>query len=129
MSAPDIDRESIINAAHRAWKSTVIDGGSAEKATNTAVTVALDTFEEAYAASVEDGIASLTSRVAELETENARLRAALIEIADQTRNCAHDGGFDREIGPVGCLLGDKCLCIGIHPIARAALSNGRDGNG
>jgi hypothetical protein len=39
--------------------------------------------------------------------------------------CAHDGGFDREIGPIGCYLGDKCVCIGIYPLvasARASLS-------
>lgn len=66
--------------------------------------------------------ASLSGRVAELE-------AALIEIADSTRNCVHDGGFDREFGPVGCLLGDKCLCIGLHPIAVKALNQGRDNNG
>lgn len=39
--------------------------------------------------------------------------------------CVHDGGFDRETGPIGCYLGDKCVCIGIYPLiasARAALS-------
>ena len=54
--------------------------------------------------------------------ERERLRGKLWKIADFTANCVHDGGFDREIGPIGCMLGDKCLCIVIHPVARDALS-------
>lgn len=34
--------------------------------------------------------------------------------------CIHDGGFDREIGPIGCNLGDGCVCIGIYPLLSAA---------
>lgn len=26
--------------------------------------------------------------------------------------CAHDLGFDRELGPLGCNLGDQCFCAG-----------------
>jgi hypothetical protein len=43
----------------------------------------------------------------------------------EMNRCEHDGGFDREIGPIGCSLGDKCVCIGVFPLvaaARAALS-------
>lgn len=61
--------------------------------------------------------------VVRLEDEVSRLRTALQTISDHTARCEHDGGFDREIGPIGCLLGDKCVCIGIHPIARDALSH------
>lgn len=55
-------------------------------------------------------------------SERDRLRAALGTIANETARCVHDGGFDREIGPIGCLLGEKCVCIGVHPVARAALT-------
>jgi hypothetical protein len=42
--------------------------------------------------------------------------------------CEHDGGFDREIGPIGCALGDKCVCIGVYPIiAKARAHNQADG--
>lgn len=40
---------------------------------------------------------------------------ALVEL---TRGCQHDGGFDREIGPIGCYLGDGCVCVGIVMGAR-----------
>lgn len=57
-----------------------------------------------------------------IKSQNDQLRTALEKIADLTARCEHDGGFDREIGPIGCNLGDKCLCIGLHPIARTALT-------
>lgn len=41
-------------------------------------------------------------------------RDAVIEgVMAVLRSCPHDGGFDRELGPIGCYLGDKCVCIGI----------------
>lgn len=43
-----------------------------------------------------------------------------LENIQQTR-CDHDMGFDREIGPLGCSLGDKCVCIGLCTIASHAL--------
>lgn len=58
------------------------------------------------------------------DAELAKQRVALGRIADLTARCQHDGGFDREIGPIGCNLGDGCLCIGLHPIARDALNQG-----
>lgn len=50
-----------------------------------------------------------------------RLTKALEEISD-TR-CVHDMGFDREVGPLGCSLGDKCVCVGLCSIASRALAN------
>lgn len=57
-----------------------------------------------------------------VKNQNGRLREALEKISGFTGRCDHDGGFDREIGPIGCNLGDKCVCIGLHPIARDALT-------
>ena len=34
--------------------------------------------------------------------------------------CEHDGGFDREIGPIGCSLNEKCVCIGVYPLVAKA---------
>lgn len=51
-----------------------------------------------------------------------RLVKALEEIAEDTRRCDHDMGFDREIGPLGCSLGDKCVCMHIHMTATVALA-------
>lgn len=56
-----------------------------------------------------------------IKSQNDQMDRALNKIAGFTSRCEHDGGFDREIGPIGCNLGEKCVCIGIHPIARAAL--------
>lgn len=44
------------------------------------------------------------------------------KVISSLRNCVHDGGYDREIGPIGCDLGDKCVCIGVANTVRA-LSN------
>lgn len=46
----------------------------------------------------------------------------MLDLALSVMNgCVHDGGFDREIGPIGCDLGDKCVCIGVYPlVAKAA---------
>ena len=66
------------------------------------------------------------AELSKLREENEQMRAALSKIAEHTSRCQHDGGFDREIGPIGCNLGDGCLCIGLHPIARAALAGGYD---
>ncbi|WP_457659543.1 hypothetical protein [Sinorhizobium medicae] len=53
--------------------------------------------------------------------EVERLCKALQKIAEDTRRCDHDLGFDREIGPLGCSLGDKCVCLHIHMTAAAAI--------
>ena len=58
----------------------------------------------------------------------------LLNVADQAlqamNRCEHDGGFDREIGPIGCYLGDKCVCLGIYPIlSPAALSTRKSSAG
>ncbi len=37
-------------------------------------------------------------------------KKALEELVAGLGRCEHDGGFDREIGPIGCMLGDKCVC-------------------
>lgn len=66
--------------------------------------------QRARAEKAEATIASLTEQLAEA-------RERLSQIADMTRRCEHDGGYDREIGPIGCMLGDRCVCIGIHPVA------------
>lgn len=69
-----------------------------------------------------DAFLSITKYVRGLETKLEAADIALEKIADLTARCEHDGGFDRETGPIGCNLGDKCLCIGLHPIARDTLS-------
>ena len=60
--------------------------------------------------------------IAALKAENERLREALEKIHGFARSCEHDGGFDRETGPIGCNLGDRCVCIGYATVARAALT-------
>ncbi|WP_104662809.1 hypothetical protein [Ensifer adhaerens] len=57
--------------------------------------------------------------VAALEYKLKAATSALEKICD-TR-CPHDMGFDREIGPLGCSLGDKCVCVGLCTIASRAL--------
>lgn len=74
------------------------------------------------AANMEYIAAASPDVILSLLSERDRLRAALGTIANETARCVHDGGFDREIGPIGCLLGEKCVCIGVHPVARAALT-------
>ncbi len=64
----------------------------------------------------------LQAKISNLQHDINEQRDALQKIADNTAHCIHDGGFDRESGPIGCNLGDKCVCIGIHPIAASALS-------
>ncbi len=65
---------------------------------------------------------SLSPTIADdIQGQYNKQKEALQTIADLTARCEHDGGFDREIGPIGCNLGDKCVCIGIHQVARAAL--------
>ena len=57
------------------------------------------------------------------------LAKALEEVQAAMKSCEHDGGFDREIGPIGCDLGDKCVCAGVYPLAtRAALSRIKESN-
>ncbi len=51
----------------------------------------------------------------------AKLEEALAQIRDETRGCSQDMGFCRETGPLGCALGDQCVCMPVHMIARAAL--------
>lgn len=99
-----------------------------------------DEIEGAIRAIELNDLASPSPSVSEMEAlrrENERLRAisldfqqqhikqneALQKISDITARCEHDGGFDREIGPIGCDLGDKCVCIGIHPVARTVLQD------
>jgi hypothetical protein len=72
---------------------------------------------------VVEGAAHPSTELERLREENERQRKALERVRDETGRCEHDGGFDREIGPIGCSLGDKCVCIGIHPIACAGLSD------
>lgn len=45
-------------------------------------------------------------------------------LVDLTRGCQHDGGFDREIGPIGCNLGDGCVCVGMVMGARDIVAQG-----
>jgi hypothetical protein len=71
-----------------------------------------------------DKAKSISSEIEALRVENGEFRQALKKIANFTARCEHDGGFDREIGPIGCDLGDKCVCIGVHPIASRALQTG-----
>lgn len=52
----------------------------------------------------------------EADTTSTLLDAALSAM----NLCEHDGGFDREIGPIGCALGDKCVCIGVYPLVAKA---------
>jgi hypothetical protein len=70
----------------------------------------------------DDGVEYvLADAVSAITAERDRLREALEKISGFTSRCEHDGGLDRETGPIGCMLGDKCVCIGIHPVARDAL--------
>ena len=51
----------------------------------------------------------------------ARLEARVTALEKALRNCPHDGGYDRELGPVGCILAmndQACVCAGLF----AALS-------
>jgi hypothetical protein len=59
--------------------------------------------------------------ISKLANEITAHHVALETVCRLTSRCEHDGGFDREIGPIGCNLGDKCVCIGIYPVARDAL--------
>lgn len=70
--------------------------------------------------------AALTAAEAEKE-RLARESISLSALIDLTKGCQHDGGFDREIGPIGCSLGDGCVCCGIVMGARAALSEKEQG--
>lgn len=45
---------------------------------------------------------------------------AVEDALSEMKRCVHDGGFDREIGPIGCALGDKCVCIGVYPLVATA---------
>ncbi len=56
-----------------------------------------------------------------LRVKQAGLVEALKQIRDETRGCSQDMGFCRENGPLGCALGDQCVCMPVHMIARAAI--------
>jgi hypothetical protein len=57
------------------------------------------------------------------QAAEARLAALSTDVeAVIQRGCQHDMGFDREQGPLGCDLGDACVCIGWGVPLRAALS-------
>ncbi|OJY66400.1 hypothetical protein [Rhizobium sp. 60-20] len=87
--------------------------------------VARDIYSAMIASSPKPPVSSASSaEIESLRVENGEFRQALEKIANFTARCEHDGGFDREIGPIGCDLGDKCVCIGIHPIASGALQTG-----
>lgn len=60
----------------------------------------------------------------ELKAENERLKNGIETALVAMRNCEHDGGFDREIGPIGCYLGDRCVCMGLFPNLAEALKGG-----
>lgn len=51
-----------------------------------------------------------------------KVKDLLAQILTAMERCEHEGGFDREIGPIGCMLGDRCVCLGIYPRVKAALS-------
>jgi hypothetical protein len=73
----------------------------------------------AYIAAVSpDVLLALLDRLEAPADRVEKLEAALSAL----ERCEHDGGFDREMGPIGCLLGDKCVCAGIYPILSAALT-------
>jgi hypothetical protein len=76
MTAPEIDRELVINTAHRAWKNVVLNKGSGEQATVAAITVALDMVEDIYAEYV-NSYSAVQALVVKLQEENARLREAV----------------------------------------------------
>jgi len=77
----------------------------------------VDELEDPFAA--WETIELLKSQVNKMRAMKTELDAALFAMG----RCVHDGGFDREIGPIGCALGDKCVCIGVYPIvSRAALA-------
>jgi hypothetical protein len=46
--------------------------------------------------------------------------AALDDAMRAMNRCEHDGGFDREIVPIGCFLREKCVCIGVFPLISEA---------
>ncbi len=46
-------------------------------------------------------------------------KKALEELVAVLGRCEHDGGFDREIGPIGCMLDDKCVCVHTAPRIRS----------
>lgn len=58
-----------------------------------------------------------------LAAENERLRAVLDGLRKDMDRCEHDGGYDREIGPIGCYLGDKCVCMPLYMKINAALED------
>lgn len=61
-----------------------------------------------------------------IQSQNNQFKKLVEEALQAMRQCAHDGGFDREIGPIGCNLGDKCVCLGVYPIiGRANQMEGR----
>lgn len=50
-------------------------------------------------------------------------KKALEELVAGIGRCEHDGGFDREIGQIGCMLGDKCVCVHTAPRIRASATD------
>lgn len=66
--------------------------------------------------------AALAVSVEHLIQENERLKAVINKAKSDMWPCKNDGGFDREVGPIGCILGDKCVCAGIYPTLNAALT-------
>lgn len=67
----------------------------------------------------EDPFAAWES-ISLIQSQNERAGKALAVALSEMRRCTHDGGFDREIGPIGCDLADKCVCIGVYPIVASA---------
>ena len=55
----------------------------------------------------------------QLRTKIERMTKALEQISSS--RCDHFMGFDREMGWLGCSLGDKCVCVGLCTIASSAL--------
>lgn len=60
--------------------------------------------------------AEQASVVTALQEEVSAAEQRLKEAMQVLDRCEHDGGFDREVGPIGCALGEKCVCIGVYPI-------------
>lgn len=73
------------------------------------------------------GAASVNGPVAASDALDAARRAGAEEMRaaclDLSRGCQHDLGFDREHGPLGCVLDGEgrggCMCAGLYAAIRA----------